>query len=233
MLQENAPSSCKGLASISYRLSAHPNFPQDPEKTPAQELRVAKHPQHVEDVVSALSFLQQRYRFGENYVLVGHSCGATMAFQSVMPCVIPRRRPAPPTAILGVAGIYDLRLLRDKHVDIPAYQEFLEGAFGPEGTGLWDAVSPACVKGSGGVEGGWRDGRRLAVLARSSGDELVDASQGDAMRETLRARWASSSGETRHLVTILSLQGNHDDAWRGGEQLVRAIKFTLDKLHNT
>ena len=212
-----------GLASISYRLSPHPSFPQDPENTPSYELRVARHPQHVEDVVSALAFLHSRYRFGQRYILVGHSCGATMAFQSVMPRVINRTVCPPPTAILGVAGIYDLQLLRDKHADISAYQDFIEGAFGSHG---WDAVSPACVKGDAGVEGGWKDGR-LAVLARSTDDELVDASQGEAMRDTLASNWANTS----RLITTLSLRGSHDDAWKDGEELARAVMFTLDELH--
>lgn len=223
--------SIKGLASISYRLSAHPNFPQDRTSTPVNEFRDAKHPDHVSDVAAAVSFLQQKYRFGERYILVGHSCGATMAFQCVMPGVAKGLVAAgQPTAILGVAGIYDLSLLRDKHSHISAYQDFIEGAFGNDETGVWDVVSPARVKGEDGVETGWESGR-LAVLARSVDDELVDSSQVEAVGETL-AGWekAGSRGKNERKVIVLPLHGAHDDAWKKGEELARAITVTLREL---
>lgn len=164
-----------------------------------------------------------------------------MAFQTVMSAnvVVGKKRNTEstilalpgPIAILGVAGIYDIRLLRDKHRDVSAYQDFIEAAFGPEEAGLWDAASPACVKGDNGVERCW-EGGRLAVLARSSDDELVDASQGEAMGVTL-TRWAQNvalgEGVPKRFLT-LSLQGNHDDAWKNGDELTRAIAFTLDEL---
>ncbi|KAJ5226957.1 uncharacterized protein N7469_006963 [Penicillium citrinum] len=165
-----------GYASISYRLSAHPNHPQD-ETTPAEELRSAKHPDHIRDVEAALAFLQNTYAFGDKYILVGHSCGATLAFQAVMGAVaghrevrfnggvndtgtgaetvstspgpLPPRLTSQPIAIVGVAGIYDLRRLRDEHSGISAYREFMEGAFGGDEL-LWDTVSPAQMIGSRG-----------------------------------------------------------------------------------
>ncbi|KAL3480274.1 hypothetical protein BJX99DRAFT_254864, partial [Aspergillus californicus] len=138
-----------GYASISYRLSAHPSHPQNPSTEPPATLRTAKHPDHITDIRLALSFLESKYRIGSRYVLAGHSCGATLAFQAVMVSLQgsdPRSRPLYklPMAILGMAGIYDLRLLRDSHVDISAYQEFIEGAFGGD-EGVWDAASPAVV----------------------------------------------------------------------------------------
>ncbi|KAL2397051.1 hypothetical protein ABEF95_002223 [Exophiala dermatitidis] len=74
-----------GYASINYRLSPHhQKAPQDPTKTPKYELRDARWPDHIHDVVQAIAHLQQKYGFGENYLLVGHSVGATMAVLSTL-----------------------------------------------------------------------------------------------------------------------------------------------------
>ncbi|KKK16334.1 hypothetical protein AOCH_002351 [Aspergillus ochraceoroseus] len=212
-----------GLASISYRLSRHPNHPQTASTTPRTDLRAATHPDHIQDIHAALRFLDEKYDIGERYILVGHSCGATLAFQSVMgrfhteeeeeeeeeDVFVDHHHHHPsPTAILGMAGIYDLRLLRDSHRDVYAYQEFIEGAFGPDES-VWDFVSPAVVKGAEGVEGAWHCGR-LVVLTHSAGDGLVDPEQRDAMRD--------------------ALEGEHDEAWEKGEELARAIAFTFEKL---
>ncbi|KAJ6023200.1 hypothetical protein N7499_008524 [Penicillium canescens] len=252
-----------GIASISYRLSAHPNHPQDPTSTGPKEFRDAKHPDHIRDVEAALAFLQNTYIFGARYILVGHSCGATLAFQAVMGAVaghreqafkgdmnkldisvgpvstspgpLPPRLTVQPIAIVGVAGIYDLRRLRDMNAGISAYREFIEGAFGADEL-LWDAVSPAQMAGSRGVEGGWRSGR-LAVLAQSEDDELVDASQVEAMEEVLR-RWekveaqipAHELSTKDRRVRVLPISGAHDEAWEKGDQLARAVIYAFEEL---
>ncbi|KAJ5589205.1 hypothetical protein N7537_011883 [Penicillium hordei] len=228
-----------GFASISYRLSAHPNHPQDPSTTDPKDFQDAKHPEHIADVEVALALLQNKYGFGARYILVGHSCGATLAFQAVMGAVSGHREQttltAQPTAIVGVAGIYDLRRLRDTHVDISAYQEFIEGAFGADEM-LWDGVSPAQVTGTRGVEGGWKSGR-LAVLAYSKDDGLVDGSQVEVMKEALgnwektEAQISTQEDSTRdRRLRILSIGGVHDEAWENGEQLARAVTFTFEQL---
>ncbi|CAI7610414.1 unnamed protein product [Penicillium glandicola] len=252
-----------GFASISYRLSAHPNHPQDPGNTAPKDFQDAKHPDHIRDVESALALLQNTYDFGTRYILAGHSCGATLAFQTVMGAVsghreeaststtyspdnstaiisgspgpLPLPLTAQPTAIVGVAGIYDLRRLRDTHADISAYQEFIEGAFGADEM-LWDGVSPAHITGSRGVEGGWKSGR-LAVLAQSKDDELVDGSQVEVMKEAL-GNWEKtdahipaqelSHGDRR--LRVLSISGAHDEAWEKGVQLARAVTFAFEQL---
>lgn len=203
-----------------------------------KEYRNAKHPDHIHDVEAALALLQARYGFGERYILVGHSCGATMSFQAVMGSsgggfqaesapAFPLPRP---TAILGVAGIYDLRLLRDTYRDRPEWQEFIEGAFGSDET-LWDSVSPARVEGANGVESGWKVGR-LVVLAHSPEDGLVDASQGEAMRWAL-TRWERNQVDGRNRrVVMLPVKGQHDDPWEKGEELARAITATVQELQN-
>ncbi|KAL2858379.1 alpha/beta-hydrolase [Aspergillus pseudodeflectus] len=215
------------LASISYRLSAHPSHPQDPSTEPTNTLRAAKHPDHLADIHAALAFLQAKYKFGSNYVLVGHSCGATLAFQAVMRGISSGKECAAPTGILGMAGIYDLRLLRDSHRDISAYQEFIEGAFGDDET-LWDSVSPAVVEGKEGVLG-WEEGRAV-VLAHSEEDGLCDLAQSLKMKETLGA-WEKSGNERRE-IHFLSIKGEHDEAWEKGEELARGIVYTFEKLQD-
>ncbi|KAL2834549.1 alpha/beta-hydrolase [Aspergillus pseudoustus] len=215
------------LAAISYRLSAHPSHPQDPSSEPSTTPRDAKHPDHLDDIHTALSLLQTKYKFGGNYVLVGHSCGATLAFQAVMSGLSSQKGSgyAAPVAILGMAGIYDLRLLRDFHRDISAYQDFIEGAFGSDES-VWDSASPAVVTGKEGVEG-WESGK-LVVLAHSSDDELCDLAQSSKMKETLTV-WVND-GEERREVHFLSIKGQHDEAWEKGEELARGIVFTVEKL---
>lgn len=234
-------------------------------RIPPEEFRAAKHPDHIRDVEAALAFLQNTYGFGPRYILAGHSCGATLAFQAVMGAVaghreqslggdvddasagaeristspgpLPPRLSAAPVAIVGVAGIYDLRLLRNTHREISAYQEFIAGAFG-EDEMLWDAVSPAQMIGSRGVEGGWRTGR-VAVLAHSTDDELVDKGQLESMREALKG-WEQTpaqvpQNELTHQdrrVRVLSISGAHDDAWIKGDELARAIQVAFEELQS-
>jgi hypothetical protein len=214
-------------------------------------------------VEAALAFLQNTYGFGQRYILVGHSCGATLAFQAVMGAVaghreqlfngsadecdvpsepvssspepLPPRLVAHPTAIVGVAGIYDLRQIVETHRDISEYRKFIEGAFGSDEL-LWDAVSPAQMVGSRGVEGGWKTGR-LVVLAHSKDDSLVDLGQLETMREALRA-WEGRKAQAvkeeltsyDRRVQILPITGEHDEAWSKGEELARAVKFAFEEL---
>ncbi|KAL4937475.1 Alpha/Beta hydrolase protein [Aspergillus oleicola] len=215
-----------GLASISYRLSAHPSHPQDPATLPSH-LRTAKHPDHLADIQTALSFLQEKYKFGGRYVLVGHSCGATLAFECVMSSLNPQverqSQYERPLAILGMAGIYDLRGLRDKNKDISAYQEFIAGAFGND-EGVWDAVSPGVVKTDEGVQG-WKEGR-VVVLAHSKSDELCNIEQSENMQGFLEERGEVEGREVR----FLPIEGKHDEAWEKGTELARGILWTLERL---
>jgi phospholipase C len=82
-----------------------------------------------------------------------------------------------PEVVVGVAGIYDLRLLRNQNSH-PTYQEFLVAAFGDEES-MWDLASPARQPFPP-----WKVGK-LIVLVTSSGDELVDPTQIDVMARTL------------------------------------------------
>jgi kynurenine formamidase len=104
-------------ASINYRLSPHPSYPSNGN--------VAKHPNHIDDVRLALSFLQERYSMKrEKSLLVGHSAGAYMAFQA------DAGRGAAAGVVVGIEGVYHLGKLVEEYAD---YEGFVEGAFGRGG----------------------------------------------------------------------------------------------------
>ncbi|KAK2796302.1 hypothetical protein FQN50_009628 [Emmonsiellopsis sp. PD_5] len=233
------PPRIAGYASVNYRLTAHPNFPQDPTTTGPMNLRNATHPDHLIDVKTAIRYLQDKYGFGQRYILVGHSCGATLAFQTVMGKVTSSNPMStdesfgpsiePPFAIVGVEGIYDIRALRDTFKQYPIYHEFIGAAFGDQ-EDIWDGSSPARVFGQAGIEGGWKHGR-LAILAHSMDDELVDIGQLHTMAKTLKAWETSGTQEGNHRVLFLDdLKGGHDEIWSQGSELARVIAKAIDEL---
>lgn len=218
------------FASIDYRLSAYPNSPQDPTKTLKSQLRDALHPDHLNDVQAALTFLQEKYAFKDQYILVGHSCGAMLSFQLVMNKV-QGANPLPvafaqPRAVAGVCGIYDLRLLHSDYQHVPIYEEIIKGAFGADKE-LWDRVSPGRVTNPDGVAAGWQAGQ-LAVLASSTGDSLINQPQADAMRQALE-QWKGLS-KAREVVGLYDIREEHDDVWKKGEELANVIVITIQRL---
>ncbi|ETS80133.1 hypothetical protein PFICI_07662 [Pestalotiopsis fici W106-1] len=211
-----------GFASVDYRLSPHPSFPQDPATTPAEEYRNARHPDHICDVWSALAFLQGRYGFGSNYVLVGHSAGATLALQLLMGATALRGSAPPadaalPRAIVGLEGIYDLQGLVDRLG--PAYGELFEGAFG--GPETWAHVSPLRFQGDFGGRG-WKAGE-LVVLGWGPQDELIDEPEIDGMARRLE------KDKVRMLV-LKDLEGTHDGMWEDGRPFADVVLKTLAEL---
>ncbi|KAK6065767.1 hypothetical protein SCUP234_12387 [Seiridium cupressi] len=219
--QDAGKTSIAGFASIDYRLSPHPSFPQDPEKTPSQEYRKAFHPDHIHDVWSALGLLQKTYGFGSNYVLLGHSAGATLALQLLMGSTALKGAPVPsdvmrPRAIIGLEGIYDLQGLVDRHG--PAYGELFEGAFG-EATN-WSDVSP--MKYENDFKSDWKEGE-LVVLAWGPDDELIDEPEIQGMNKRL------IEDKVRTLV-FKDLKGTHDGMWEDGKPFADTILKTLSAL---
>ncbi|TID24781.1 kynurenine formamidase protein [Venturia nashicola] len=205
------------FASLDYRLSAHPSHPQDTRATAASNLRNARHPDHVIDIKMGLKFLQDKFGFGSNYVLVGHSCGATLALQTVLGrgMVTPAEDIAVerPKGIAGVCGIYDMPLMLETNSH-PAYREFVAGAFGEDAV-LWETVSPAVrMKRDGKVLNGI-----VLILGYSVDDELIDEPQVRSLPEL---------GQD-----VLVLRGGHDEIWQKGDGLARvvveAVKRTAEK----
>ena len=213
---------------MNYRLSPYPTHPTHPS-LPGDVARNARHPAHIEDVLDAISWLQREYDIGEKYVLVGHSCGATLAFQVVMDQwhSIAGADPGTnhfrmPCAIVGVEGIYDQSQLKDSFKDseyAAVYQEFLEGAFG-KNERIWSIASP----GNADFAHIWKAGK-LVILAWSKDDELIDELQIVVMQKALDE---GKNENRRDLITQLT--GKHDEIWKNGVQLANVIKLALHEL---
>ncbi|EOD46064.1 putative alpha beta hydrolase fold-3 protein [Neofusicoccum parvum UCRNP2] len=146
-----------GFASINYRLSPYPQHPTCPSLSPTTSIparhegRNATHPTHVHDVATALRWLRAEYGVGgrgaalptRDYVVVGHSCGATLACQ-LLDGWLADEDPAAmeaPVGVAGLCGIYNLPLLAENHAGVPAYEEFLQAAFGGDES-VWLRASP-------------------------------------------------------------------------------------------
>lgn len=217
-----------GFASINYRLSQYPNHPSLPS-TVGDKGRSAEHPDHLKDIMDALSFLERGYGVRDRYILVGHSCGATLAFQTLMPQLLidggkndvgRHSQIWKPQAVVGIAGIYDIVKLRDMDPYSPACQEFLESAFGPNER-AWATASPV----SADFTRIWCAGR-VVLLATSEHDEYVSTIQRDDMAETLKS-WARSEGRN---LKIMPLDGLHDEVWQKGKGLGDCVEEALHLL---
>ncbi|KAI0452234.1 alpha/beta-hydrolase [Xylaria acuta] len=240
-----------GFASIDYRLSPHPQFPQDPATTPTDQYRGARHPDHLDDVRSALVFLQRTYGFGANYVLVGHSAGGALAFQLLATSPPPSPSPSPsthtpsapatstgttgqaehpvlPAAIVTFEGLYDFTGVNERFGG--AYASFFRSAFGDDPEG-WDAAAP--IKFSGNYAERWTGGE-FALLGWSTDDTLVDAPEADNMAQRLRDADGFVEGDggagAKKLLLLKDLRGDHDEIWQRGDEVARMVWIALRKL---
>ncbi|EFZ02597.1 alpha/beta-hydrolase fold family protein [Metarhizium robertsii] len=214
------------FASVSYSLSPYPQHATHPS-APSDPSRNATHPRHILDVLSAISYLQSAAGFGSNYILAGHSCGATLAFQAVVnPArwgVDPDTAPVQaPQVVLGLNGLYDMpkMVARPGHgyrQHREVYEQFTRGAFGDDER-VWRAVSPVYIEDWARE---WPGGRH-ALLVQSREDTLVPFSEAEALEASL----LKSKGE-RLSVELVQGRGDHYDIWRQGtlfaEMLTRAI----------
>ncbi|KAL2393296.1 hypothetical protein ABEF93_002817 [Exophiala dermatitidis] len=290
------------IASLSYRLSSHPSYPETAPTTttttntatttssstsrstnnntnaanhPSYFARNARHPDHLDDICSALALLHETYGLTEdNYMLVGHSCGATLAFQALQrlcsstspfeslfsqppstssrsSSTPPPPPPPPPTAIVGLAGIYDLRLLLDNHRDTPysdIYASFLEGAFGSDKND-WDRASPArfISTSTSSDESKPKPNRTSTdrsvniLLVTADKDDLVEPEQRDVMRRSILGLGTDTEESTespctrstcwsryKYKYAEMNVEGGHDDMWRVGERMVQVIERALE-----
>jgi acetyl esterase/lipase len=200
-----------GIASLNYGLSA-----------PASQANLTAgrgyvHPRHLHDAQAGLRALSALHGVGRpggpDYVLAGHSCGATMALQLAMGLDADLPRGAgmavPPLAVVGVEGLYDL--------SASPYPEMFAMAFGPDPK-EWARVSPTKYAKLLEAKGGkWL--KRL-VLGHSRGDTLVDWQQPTDMLEA--ARLGVESGE------LVELVGDHDEVWDQGRELARLLAHAVD-----
>ncbi|KAI1093900.1 alpha/beta-hydrolase [Rostrohypoxylon terebratum] len=202
------------FASIDYRLSPHPEFPQDPASTPKDQLRDARHPDHLDDVRAALVFLQRAFGFGTRCVLLGHSAGGCLAYQLLATAPpsneVPKAEdPVLPDVVLGIEGIYDMTGLNARVGG--SYSEFLSAAFGPPAD--WDQAAPMKFAGS------YRDRfRGLAALAHSPDDELVDMPETEGMAQRL-----AGDVDEEKLLVFKDLKGKHEEIIEDGSGVARVV----------
>jgi|SRR5688572_18254165 pimeloyl-ACP methyl ester carboxylesterase len=237
-------SSIRGFASIDYRLSPHPGFPQDYAKTPATQLRVARHPDHIFDIRAALAYLDKQYSLGQDYILLGHSAGATLVYQLLMGEAALASQPncrqssqrtsnpfedcselqdlskeflAPlPRVIIGISGVYDFPGLvtRFEGVRDGLYRSFVTGAYGSD-VQLWKEVSPVNYRGKFSWPGGI-----AAILAWSPEDTVIDELEIDCMVRKMKR-------DGTPVAVIKDLTGEHDVVWEQGDQVARLIAEAL------
>ncbi|KAF4955745.1 hypothetical protein FGADI_4316 [Fusarium gaditjirri] len=212
----------EGIASINYRLSPRTLSQPMPSGGPLGGKQQAMHPDHLNDVISGIRYLQRKFRFGDRYILTGHSCGATLAYQTLIWQSMDKHETwEAPQAIIGVAGLYDLLLLRDMDPMPPMCQQLLLAAFGTDET-LWRDVSPAAYSD---FETLWPSGK-LAVMAYCEDDEYVSSAQVDTMHHALKL-WGEKKGR---LVKTLNLKGGHDEVWRTGSGLASSVEKSINYI---
>ncbi|CAK7271205.1 Kynurenine formamidase [Sporothrix epigloea] len=240
------PGRIAGFASIGYRLSPHPRFPQDPATTPAEQLRMARHPHHFDDVRAGLAALAKDggdngspadYLLHDRYIVYGHSCGAFLAFQLWTEQANGQGRRPP--CIVGLDGIYDLRGFVERggspeHGGGPGTEfaavltEIAEGAFGLD-PNVWDRASPARYDFSQmGETAATRDQKaRLAIVAYSTEDELVDIGEIKSMERAIQG--GQSSGSLTY-VALRDLRGRHDEIHEDGHEVARVLTEAVKRL---
>ncbi|KAH6848265.1 hypothetical protein B0I37DRAFT_406033 [Chaetomium sp. MPI-CAGE-AT-0009] len=234
-----------GLISLNYRLSPHPAY----AASSSHSNNKARHPDHIADVCAALAFLGRLGILGggtdgnrKRWVLAGHSCGATLAFQAVMH---PGRWGLSlgsggagagdwqkPAALVGFNGLYDLAGFIAEPPEgyghlREGYREFVEGAFGAD-EGVWRGVCPATAEGNWVGEwigDGHADGEpeQTVVLVQSREDTLVPWEQLEVMRVRL-------VDEGMVGVKVMGATGKHDDVWREGKRMAEVLWNTLEEL---
>jgi acetyl esterase/lipase len=226
-----------GLISLNYRLSPHPAHPASDPSDPS---RHAAHPDHNADVLAGLSFVHRLLRDTaagkkKKWILAGHSCGATLAFQAVMDPVrwgldlgVETGGVVKPDAVVGFNGLYDLagfiRAPPEGYGHLrEGYREFVEGAFGGDEK-VWGAVCPATA------EGGWvrewvgdgdeGEGKKkgVVVLVQSREDTLVPWRQVEVMRACLERE-----GSGRVDVRVLEAEGDHNEIWQDGRRMAEVL----------
>ncbi|KAM0721574.1 hypothetical protein Q7P37_002499 [Cladosporium fusiforme] len=222
-----------GIATLDYRLSPYPSHPTSPSN-PHDPSRTARHPDHITDVLRAILYLQETYAFGSRYILIGHSCGATLALQTAIKrywgaqyesTLALELNVEPPQAIIAVEGIYDIPGLVDQNSAQPAYRDLVVNAFGSDRS-VWESASP--VKGD--YEEGWEEGR-LVVLVHSEADELVGMEQADAMWRVFGEQGFEEQAGSARRRRFLKLQGlKHDEVWEDGEELAKIIAETVEDI---
>lgn len=203
----------QGYASINYRLSPHPAYPQDPAQTASYTLNTAQYPDHLTDVLAALTHFQSHHpEVGANYMLAGHSVGATLALLALLK--LHDRGLHCPKAVIGLSGIYDFEAI---HRSNPDYKYITGNAMAPDQFGT---ASPA-QKPLDTYQHEWRAPIKNLLIAHSHDDGLVPWAQVERVDQLFRS-------STDIHTEVLELHGAHNDIWAKGEELARAIEKAVE-----
>jgi hypothetical protein len=247
VLPGEGPAPVTAIASLDYTVSQF-NYPVPPlmanppvsydaiKDNHADLAREAVHPQHVSDVLHGLALLGSLGLASGSYILSGHSCGACLAFQSVLQP--PRHyglgylpEPPCPAALLGLNGLYDLPSLATadglgaSHAHLrDDYEMLLSRAFGTD-KDAWSDASPARFDPAS-IAGRIREGNapRLVVLDQSAEDQLVPMNQKDRLTANL-SKVAGLRVARGHRLT-----GKHAAPWEEGTMIYESFLDSLQLL---
>ncbi|RMZ81231.1 hypothetical protein DV737_g2662, partial [Chaetothyriales sp. CBS 132003] len=216
-----------GYASINYRLAPHDKYPQD-ESVPAYERREAQWPQMMDDVLNALRHLQERYGFGEDYLLVGHSVGATLAMLAALKAHDDEAAAIgtiqAPSAVAALCGIYDFEAL---HRKFTGYDYLTRNAI-PDETD-WVKASPARYSREGYDKLWARGSAKWVLLAQSKNDGLVDFGQAEEMFKVFEEEHKHEH-ESLILSDLIEIKGKHDEIWKQGDELARVVAMGIGEM---
>lgn len=197
-------------ATIDYRLSPHPSYPDEDNH--------AVHPDHLDDVLSALLYLKASHGLSEKrYILVGHSAGATLLFQVLAKLADYSFYPA---AVIGASGVYDLI---DAIEEYPSYLDLVTVPFG-EDKEAWKDVSPTWI---GREPAGYAGYAGKIVLLHSDDDEVLSWRQTQGFKDVVNAL----PGREENKALVVTAKGKHDEVPEGKE-IVDTVKLLLaDLIH--
>lgn len=159
--------------------------------------------------------LEKTYGINGRYLLAGHSCGATLAFQ--LPEEERGEKLPVPRCVIGSEGIYDIPSLleRNRH---PFYRDFVTSAFGDD-EDVWTAVSPTTARG--GPTKLWEKAGVL-LISHSEDDEYVEKEQSVDMLERIKRE--GRDGE------YVEARGRHDEVHERGGELARVIGVGIGRM---
>ena len=212
--------SIAAFASINYRLSPYPSHTSQPS-TPDDPSRNVHYPSHLLDVAHALVYLDKEYQIGDRFLIVGHSAGATMAFE-LHNWYTPHSPLPTPAGVLGVSGIYHFDSFLEAHNEIPVYREIMENAF-PDRS-LWERACPCTNRLPGHAK--WEQAKAV-IIAHSDQDELVEKAQPHYMMERIRM-----TPQFKDKAHFIEATGSHDEIWQSGHILAGLITRSLQILQN-
>lgn len=211
----NFKQNISGYASINYRLAPHQAYPQDTSTSSSYTLNNASWPDQPNDVLNAIRHLHRTYPdSASNYILIGHSVGATLVFLAALQCADAGIKS--PKAVVGVSGIYNFPAI---HVTNPDYEDMTKNGMASK---FYKEASPALYSADTYREK-WPEQKRGVVLAHSKDDGLVVWDQVEEMEQVFQ-------GQNGFSTELIELKGAHNDIWGQGKELVRTIQRTLEMV---